>query len=542
MLHKPVESLWIHGHIVDQDGQEALCHVLVIQGYITYVGEEPPMDRPPGTIYFEPGPEYLIFPGLINLHTHVDYNLLPMWSNHYENQWDNRFEWRGWDVYKQAIADPIHYVREHWGDALGARDQRPNVGVAFQAMSELQAVAGGTTLLQANTDVDDGQAYVPRTHILIRNTGTASDVGLPPDSEVDSQVDFFAPSPKPINALPPQNTSSWSPAPTQGFEDYQARLHNGQIRGTLVHLAEGRSGVGLANEGVDAYSRAEFDAFRETIQNMPPEDVRKTHFSIIHGCGMDAMNPNNVAFLRDYGMGLIWSPVSNMLLYGDTAFAYGLHQAGVDVSLGSDWSPSGSKHVLEEAKYARFFSKVLQLPWSDLDFYRMITSIPAQTLNVPAGQIASQCFGDFYVLRRPNPTMQPLEVLFGCTDADTHAVIVGGVPVYGDPEVFVPWDLTPQDIPESMGQCASSKAVLYPQSTHVDLSVDFEEMVRLFKTQGVDVLSLPLVVDDPYYRDAMQKLRAYTIQYAAQVPENGPSRATAQRLIHSLSNTCYGKA
>ena len=54
---------------------------------------------------------------------------------------------------------------------------------------------------------------------------------------------------------------------------------------------------------------------------------------------------------------MIWSPLSNLLLYGDTARVDVAKRAGVRIGLGSDWSPSGSKNLLGELKIAWLYSQ-----------------------------------------------------------------------------------------------------------------------------------------------------------------------------------------
>ena len=49
---------------------------------------------------------------------------------------------------------------------------------------------------------------------------------------------------------------------------------------------------------------------------------------------------------------LVWSPLSNLLLYGKTSLVYDALKAGVVVSLGTDWSRSGSRNLLDELKIA----------------------------------------------------------------------------------------------------------------------------------------------------------------------------------------------
>ena len=49
---------------------------------------------------------------------------------------------------------------------------------------------------------------------------------------------------------------------------------------------------------------------------------------------------------------MVWSPMSNLLLYGGTADIAAALAAGVRIGIGSDWSPSGSKNLLGELKVA----------------------------------------------------------------------------------------------------------------------------------------------------------------------------------------------
>jgi cytosine/adenosine deaminase-related metal-dependent hydrolase len=40
---------------------------------------------------------------------------------------------------------------------------------------------------------------------------------------------------------------------------------------------------------------------------------------------------------------IVWSPLSNLLLYGKTTDVAAARTAGLTIALGSGWSPSGSK-------------------------------------------------------------------------------------------------------------------------------------------------------------------------------------------------------
>src|SRR5690606_23933476 len=41
----------------------------------------------------------VIYPGMVNLHNHTEYNIMPIWDMA-KGQFENRFEWRAWGNYK----------------------------------------------------------------------------------------------------------------------------------------------------------------------------------------------------------------------------------------------------------------------------------------------------------------------------------------------------------------------------------------------------------------------------------------------------------
>jgi len=54
---------------------------------------------------------------------------------------------------------------------------------------------------------------------------------------------------------------------------------------------------------------------------------------------------------------MVWSPLSNYLLYGGTADIQAAAASGIKMALGSDWAPSGSKSLLGELKVAYLASQ-----------------------------------------------------------------------------------------------------------------------------------------------------------------------------------------
>ena len=72
---------------------------------------------------------------------------------------------------------------------------------------------------------------------------------------------------------------------------------------------------------------------------------------IIHGTASSRTTAS--ATLKDAGGKLVWSPQSNLRLYGQTTPAAKALELGIPMGLGADWLPSGSQSLLAELSVAR---------------------------------------------------------------------------------------------------------------------------------------------------------------------------------------------
>ena len=147
-----------------------------------------------------------------------------------------------------------------------------------------------------------------------------------------------------------------------------------------------------------------------------------------------------------------------MLLYDDTIDAEALIQRGVNVALGSDWSPSGSKHVWDEAKFARFFLDAIGSKISDADVFKMVTTNPGRCLGLrQLGRIEEGAFADFFILRSPIESDNALEIFFSTTDRDVLATIMDGLPIYGNRNFLGQFGLELQRLPRREGSAVADK-------------------------------------------------------------------------------------
>ncbi len=65
-------------------------------------------------------------------------------------------------------------------------------------------------------------------------------------------------------------------------------------------------------------------------------EFAKRRFNMIHGCSVDPSDLSDVTFLNDYGLSILWSPVSNCMLYSDTIPITQLIDQNVNCVLTSD--------------------------------------------------------------------------------------------------------------------------------------------------------------------------------------------------------------
>jgi len=327
---------------------------------------------------------------------------------------------------------------------------------------------GGTTLFQNGTQLDgvwDQADFIERVG-LIRSTGEADDLGA--DRATKSLTQIFLPdvvisADDPQSYLPPMDTSAWGITYVNDrvtekpwLEYILDSITQKTEDAYLIHMAEGRAG-NLRN-GTDAYSRLEFetlkDALTKGVENgdFTVQDVRDAHINLIHGCAIDLDSEEDYKFISEYGIGLHWSPVSNLLLYEDTPNFYDfLSDPDLLIGIGSDWSPSGSKSVWDECKFAYNFA-----PLNAEDLLRASTLTPARMIkNENVGNIQEGRFADFFILKGMDQAdiASALDLFITAEDSAVEGVVVGGTGIYGE-----------KDLLESLGQGNYSQYAETPEA------------------------------------------------------------------------------
>jgi hypothetical protein len=184
------------------------------------------------------------------------------------------------------------------------------------------------------------------------------------------------------------------------------------------------------SEGLDDVARGHFLALR----NDQGQWAINRALAGIHCAGLQAEDFETYAGL---GGAMVWSPLSNTVLYGDTARVKDAKAHGVRLGLGSDWSPSGSKNLLGELKVAAIYSQALGSVFSAKDLLAMATRDAAAILGWSAilGSLEPGKRADLIAVSSTSKE-DPYDALIHAKESDVDLVVIGGEPRFGEEKLM----------------------------------------------------------------------------------------------------------
>ncbi len=349
-----------------------------------------------------------IYPGLIDLHGHMVYNALPLWSPEGVTEpYKTRYQWPGDDGYEALISDPAN--------ALGAL-----AGKALLKYVEVKAVIGGTTAIQGSAKMAH-----PYDGWLVRNV----------------EYETFTTGKKSVyqSALPLRSDAD--------YENY------------AQHMKDGNAFIYHLSEGTDPALIDEYTKLRD-------EGCLQPTLGAIHCTALEQANYDQWA---PKGGSVIWSPFSNLWLYRDTTRVDEAKKAGVRVCLGADWSPSGSKNLLGELKVADMWNKArLGKAFSDQELCEMVTCNPADALGWGdrLGRLKEGLHGD--VLVTTDRGGDPYRNLITSLARDVIFVAINGQPFYGTTTLIKAAGAQNAE-PIRFGRLRRSIVLIYPDVPDADM-------------------------------------------------------------------------
>lgn len=184
------------------------------------------------------------------------------------------------------------------------------------------------------------------------------------------------------------------------------------------------------SEGIDAEARNEFLCLSSTANG--GVDLTASNSAFIHLVGLKAQD---ALVLAQNGTAHIWSPRTNIALYGNTAPVTLFHTLGVLVGMGTDWTVSGSMNMLRELKCADHLNAVHYGGFfSARDLWRMATINNATALRLAelVGSLSVGKFADIAIFNGFGYEDDPYQAVVDATAGDVALVLRGGLPLYGD--------------------------------------------------------------------------------------------------------------
>ncbi|KAH8156239.1 hypothetical protein CIB48_g12008 [Xylaria polymorpha] len=282
-----------------------IAHVGDICGLGTRGGDATVLDCRPGSV---------ISPGFVNTHEHIDYSTVAPFPDIGERA-SHRHDWR-----------------------LGTRNFTMRAAlvngsaVAATAWGELRHVFSGTTSIV-------GGEMAPG---LARNLDFADGLG----DGLDGPVAIYDTFPlRDRRGMMRSGDCDYGPDPID--RDTAGAYHR-----YIGHIGEGVD-LEAANEFA-CLSNMTFDTIPALAGGGLSTDIIGPNVALVHALGL---TPQDFDVVAARGAKVVWSPRSNMALYGKTLNVSYLLEAGITVALGTDWLPSGSATMGREAVCAASAAK-----------------------------------------------------------------------------------------------------------------------------------------------------------------------------------------
>lgn len=154
--------------------------------------------------------------------------------------------------------------------------------------------------------------------------------------------------------------------------------------------------------------------------------------AFIHAIGLAA---SDYAAMAAKGTGLIWSPRSDILNYGNTAVVTTASRLGVVIALGTDWIATGSMDLLRELRCAASFNQTyLDGYFSDKQLWQMANAAEATATDDVIGSLRAGRVADISIF---NEVVHDAHRAVVAAEAeDVVLVMRAGEALYGDTNIL----------------------------------------------------------------------------------------------------------
>lgn len=397
----------------------------------------------------------VIAPGLIDAHNHILFDIMddddwgPEMAYQNHNQWPNEERYG-------AMVDTKQYLAGEAGSPI-------NVACEMVKYGELKGLIAGTTAIQGSASPGANRACYGSLSRTIDQT---------PNDLPDDQM----------------QTATLFPS-TSTANGVCTNFGDGDTNAYVIHIGE----------GVDTTSRDEFDDLGTVTAT--DDCLYDSKTAIIHGTALDT---TRLDIMAANDMNLIWSPKSNVALYGSntdltktTNIPYAL-SVGINVALGPDWSMGGSQNMLDEMRFVNLVD--------DTEFGNILTSREIFEMATINGAIAlgiSTYVGTLEVGKRadiavflPATAGDEYDAVLQASPREVTLVFVDGRLLYGDADLVSAGP--PDSICETVDICCRGKFLCIAETLGVPadrLNQTFAEFSVIIQNELELFDALPLTQD-----------------------------------------------
>ncbi|HMR75571.1 MAG TPA: amidohydrolase family protein [Polyangiaceae bacterium] len=352
----------------------------------------------------------VISPGLINAHDHITY------------------------AHNKPIDGAVRYAHRHeWRTGANGK---PEIKYASSAPknavlgAELRFLMGGVT-----SSISAGSVAG-----FVRNLDTASKEGLPVQT-VDSDVfPLDDANGKLLDSGCNYGSKATTPASIAGLDGYSPHI----------------------SEGISQAARNEM-----TCTTAGSLDLVEPQTAIVHAI---AVSPKEIAEIAAEHAWVVWSPRSNISLYGNTAPVTNLATQGVGIALGTDWLLSGSMNLSRELACADYLNKThYDNYFSDYRLWEMVTTNGALAAGMEngLGMLKPGYVADIAIF--DGSTNKDHRAVIAAEAKDVALVMRGGKVLYGDSTLLAAPELGAATC-EALDVCGVQKSVCAQSDTGVALA------------------------------------------------------------------------
>ncbi len=187
-------------------------------------------------------------------------------------------------------------------------------------------------------------------------------------------------------------------------------------------LKRGHPFITHLEEGFDEESQRGIEILTEA-------ESLDSHAVLIHCIGF---SDEDIRRVKRAGAHVVWCPASNMFMFNVTCKIRKILREGVNVSIGTDSTHTGSVNLLEELRYARSIYRTMygeDLPARTL--FEMVTENPAKALRMDdrIGTLEPGKYADLLVVQQLDE--DPFETLLKMNLENIELLVLAGVPLLG---------------------------------------------------------------------------------------------------------------